>query len=103
MFQKYGNEIIVGRDGIKYLNNMLLSAERSRKLCGFSILTKSKGWYNDTCEKSNKDWLYPVTDQLDDILKTGDYKGYTSYFYNFYQSIYRAQRLCVKNETSAKE
>lgn len=72
--------------------------ERLRKLCGFDILIKPKYWNNDTCKAANIDWLYPITDQYDTILTNQNYKNFTGNFYNLYQSVYRAQHLCISNQ-----
>lgn len=66
-------------------------------MCGFSILVKAKGWNGDTCQAANVNWLYPITDQFDTIISSQNYKNFTAYFYNLYQSVYRAHDLCVRN------
>ena len=91
----YGNDIILGGNGTKYLNDMLLSVEKLRKLCGFDILTKPKQWGADTCKSANIEWLYPITDQIDDFIGRKDYVSFTASFYNLYQSVYRAHNLCI--------
>jgi hypothetical protein len=55
--KNYDNDIILGDNGIKYLNDMLLQVENIRKLCDFNILVKPKMWNNDTCKSANIDWL----------------------------------------------
>lgn len=50
----YGNEIILGGTGVKYLGDMLLQGEKIRKLCGFNILSKAKSWPNDSCKSANQ-------------------------------------------------
>ena len=96
LFNKYDEEIIIGKNGTQYLNDMLLKVERQRKVCDFNVLIKPKYWNGDTCAVANKDWLYPITDQLDTVLSKQNYLNYTAYFYNLYQSIYRAQYQCIQ-------
>ena len=97
IFNDYGNDIILGGNGTKYINDMLLKGEKLRKLCGFDILVKPKTMPKDTCREANIEWLYPITDQLDTIIGQNNYLNFTAYFYNFYQSVYRAHYLCTNN------
>ena len=97
LFNKYDNDIILGKNGTQYIPDMLLKVEKQRKICGFNILTKAKNWNSDSCQAANIDWLYPITDQLDTIITKANYLNYTAYFYTLYQSVYRAQNKCNPN------
>ena len=50
---KYGNDIVLGKNGTNYIPDMLLSVEKQRKVCGFNILTKPKRWNADNCVQAN--------------------------------------------------
>ena len=50
IFNDYDNEIVLGGNGTKYINDMLLKAEKIRKFCDFNILIKPKVWPTDTCK-----------------------------------------------------
>lgn len=84
----------MGKDGLQYINNMILLAERSRKLCGFNIMTKANTWAKDTCQSANNNWLYPVIDQMDTFITQKKYVNFTATFYNLYQSLYRVKSMC---------
>ena len=84
----------MGKDGLSYINNMILLTERLRKLCGFNILTKANTWAKDTCDAANTKWLYPLTDQMDTFVIQNKFVNFTSTFYNLYQSLYRVKSVC---------
>jgi len=94
LFNQYGQEIILGKNGLQYINNMILLTERLRKLCGYNILTKPNSWAKDTCQAANNNWLYPVTDQMDTYVIQKKYTNFTATFYNLYQSLYRVKSVC---------
>ncbi len=84
----------MGKNGLQYVNNMILLSERVRKLCGFNILTRANTWTKDTCQAANNNWLYPLTDQMDTYIIQKKYVNFTSTFYNLYQSLYRVKNVC---------
>jgi hypothetical protein len=94
LFNKYGEEMEMGKDGLSYINSMILLTERLRKLCGFNILTKANTWAKDTCDAANTKWLYPLTDQMDTFVIQNKFVNFTSTFYNLYQSLYRVKSVC---------
>lgn len=85
---------MLGGNGTKFLNNLLLKTEQQRKLCDFNILAKPSRLPNDNCNKANIGWLYPNADMYDTAIYKQNYLNYTGYFYMMYQSVARAQALC---------
>jgi hypothetical protein len=102
LLNKYDDNIVLGGDGIKYLNDLMLATERQRKNCGFNPLIKAGVFKSDTCQSININWLAPIADQFETVIAKKNVLNYTSYFYMFYQSIGRAQKLCVNNTIVAE-
>lgn len=56
---------------------MILSSEKVRKSCGYDTLVKAKGWGSDSCTSANNNWLYPLTDALDNFVHQQKYTNFT--------------------------
>lgn len=94
IINKYDQDIILGGNGLKNINDLLLQVEKVRKLCGFNVLTKAKEWLKDNCTAANINWLYPLTDQIDNYIQKKSYINVTESIYNLYQSVYRVKSVC---------
>ena len=94
IFNIYGQDIELGKNGLQYIDDMLLQTEKCRKLCGFNVLVKASAFSKDTCQAANMSWLYPLTDQMDTYFLQKKYINITGSFYNLYQSVYRVKNVC---------
>lgn len=63
-------------------------------MCGFNVLTKPFIYKDDKCIEANQNWLYPLTDQIDNFVIASKYVNVTASFYALYQSIYRVKAVC---------